>query len=174
MRLREELSAEIQHTVHQCIQGSSEGLTSYLTTFRSHGDDFLNDTTNLATSQVNIMYTWHWLSLPNVASNPQAAQMIRLMATEPVPSRTPRGEMKIPDPKTRQQTCSFSIQCTREGSSNPGHYLVTCMGWGWGWGDLKLKTASLNNMTPKSFQSFHEYCLSVLKAMITCVFTNNA
>lgn len=38
------------------------------------------------------------VSSPRVTTTPQAIQVIRAIPTEPVPSKTPLGEMKIPDP----------------------------------------------------------------------------
>lgn len=42
------------------------------------------------------------VSSPRVTTTPQAIQVIRAIPTEPVPSKTPLGEMKIPDPAKKK------------------------------------------------------------------------
>lgn len=45
------------------------------------------------------------LYLPNIAKTPHPAQTMRLIQTDPDPSRTPLGDTKIPDPTNTTKTC---------------------------------------------------------------------
>lgn len=46
--------------------------------------------------------------LPSRESRPHAIQMMKLMPTEPVRSKSPEGDTKIPEPSTEQLIISFS------------------------------------------------------------------
>lgn len=51
--------------------------------------------------------------LPSVTTTPQAIHTIRAIPTDPAPSSTPLGEMKIPDPaKTTLHYVLVNILCT--------------------------------------------------------------
>lgn len=51
--------------------------------------------------------------LPSVTTTPQAIHTIRAIPTDPAPSITPLGEMKIPDPaKTTLHYVLVNILCT--------------------------------------------------------------
>ena len=48
-------------------------------------------------------------NIPNVATSPHIAQLIRLRATDPEPSVTPFGDMKIPEPIYQTQSIFLAL-----------------------------------------------------------------